>query len=95
MLFRSAGNLAKPVEAKRRDVFETAATVQTPATNLILIEREGLPADPSSEVVTLPTSQRSSASQPLSVGRVDVTDAAVDLESLDDLFANPLEGLFE
>jgi hypothetical protein len=91
----TAGNLANPVEAKRPDVFETAATVQTPDASLILIEREGLSSGSPSEIVTLPTSQRSSASQPLSVVQVDVADAAMDLDSLDDLFANPLEGLFE
>ena len=84
-----------PVEAKRPDVFEPAATVQTPDASLILIEREGLSSGSPSEIVTLPTSQRSSASQPLSVVQVDVADAAMDLDSLDDLFANPLEGLFE
>ena len=91
----TSGNLANPVQAKRPDVFETAATVQTPDASLILIEREGLSSGSPSEIVTLPTSQRSSASQPLSVVQVDVADAAMDLDSLDDLFANPLEGLFE
>jgi hypothetical protein len=90
-----AVNIAKPVEAKVVDLFETGATVQTPATSLILVEREARSADPSSEIVSRPTSQRSSAGQPLSVVPVDVTDAVVDLDSLDDLFANPLEGLFE
>jgi hypothetical protein len=94
-VFVPAVSTAKPVEAKVVDLFETGATVQTPATSLIRVEREGRSVDPSSDIVSRPASQRSSAGQPLSGVPVDVTDAVVDLDSLDDLFANPLEGLFE
>jgi hypothetical protein len=94
-VFVPAVSTAKPVDAKVVDLFDNGAMVQTPATSLILVEREARSADPSSEIVSRPKSQRSSAGQPLSGVPVDVTDAVVDLDSLDDLFANPLEGLFE